>query len=432
MELGAKSVTGVSLALVALVAGAYWLGSQQGGPSAPDRTTAEQDEAPVSSPSQSPAASVLPRSVQSTQPAAPASAHTEEDAKDQQGRAGVQAADPHARFTHFNVGNSNVKSMFLQQDYIWVGTSNGVIRYHPASDQYRLFDNRSGLLSNGIFWVGEINDQIAVGTYGGGLSVLDADSEVWRNYNIPQGLGDAFVYGALEASNGDLWIATWSGANRIKQGRLDDSDSWETFTVENTSGGLPNDWVYGLAEGKNGEIWLATEGGLARFNQGQWQNWNHQNGLGAPMEAVKDDPQFGNDPAAVSKHHASQKQEMGLHDVDVAYNPNYIISITVDDSGAVWCGTWGGGLARFDGQGWQNYTMADGLPGNHIFMLHYDHNGVLWVGTNNGLAKRQGDEFISYTTAEGLFSNSVFSMVSAADQTRWVGSFGGVARIKGL
>jgi hypothetical protein len=78
---------------------------------------------------------------------------------------------------------------------------------------------------------------------------------------------------------------------------------------------------------------------------------------------------------------------MGLQKVDVAYNPNYIVSLAVDSQGVVWAGTWGGGLSRFDGKTWTQYTVAEGLPGNHVFMLHIDPKGVMWIGTNNGLAR---------------------------------------------
>ena len=102
---------------------------------------------------------------------------------------------------------------------------------------------------------------------------------------------------------------------------------------------------------------------------------------------MKNDIQYKNDPSKVSEHHAKQKQEMGLEKVDVAYNPNYIVSLAVDAQGIVWAGTWGGGLSRYDGKAWTQYTVAEGLPGNHVFMLHIDPKGVMWVGTNNGLAK---------------------------------------------
>ena len=346
-------------------------------------------------------------------------------------REGKVAVDPAARFTHFRVGNKNVKSIYADGKVIWVGTSGGVVRYDTGDDSFKLYDVRNGLLSNGMFFVGKVKGQIAVGTYGGGLSLLDEKSGTWKTYNIPEGLGDAFVYDVITARNGDIWIATWSGANRIRGGDLDDRSKWDLFTVENTRGGVPNDWVYGLAEGRNGDIWLATEGGMARFSNNRWENWNHARGLGADYEKVKKDIAFRNDPGTQSLHHAKQKQEMGLGDVNVAYNPNYVVSLEVDRQGNVWAGTWGGGLSRFDGRKWVSYTTAEGLPGNHVFMLHQDGKGRMWIGTNNGLTQWQDGKFArTMTTADGLFANNIFAMATTADGDLWIGSYGGVAHLR--
>jgi ligand-binding sensor domain-containing protein len=348
-----------------------------------------------------------------------------------QQRNGSVSVDPAAKFTHFRVGNKNVKSIFVDGKLVWVGTSGGVVRYDTRDDSYKLFDVKSGLLSNGVFYVGRVKGRIAVGTYGGGLSLLDDASGEWKTYNIPEGLGDAFVYGVLTAANGDIWIATWSGVNRVRGGNLDDRSRWDLFTVENTKSGLPNDWVYGLAEGKNGDIWLATEGGVARVSHGRWTNWNHAKGLGASYEKVKNNIAFKNDPGSVSMHHAKQKEEMGLAGVNVAYNPNYVISLQVDRKGRVWAGTWGGGLSSYDGKRWTNYTTTEGLPGNHIFMLHEDPNGRLWIGTNNGLVTWQNGKFSKPLTVEdGLFANNVFAMATTVEGNLWVGSFGGVAFLR--
>lgn len=333
-------------------------------------------------------------------------------------------------YTHFRVGNKNVKALFAEGSVLWVGTSGGVIRYDTAKDDFRLYDAKSGLLSNGIFHVSRIRGRMAFGTYGGGLSFLDEKTGKWENFNVPEGLGDAFVYDVLQASNGDLWIATWSGVNRVRGGQLRDRSKWSLHTVESTKGGLINDWVYALAEGKDGIIWMATEGGLVRFKDGQWENWNHARGLGAPFEKVKNDIAFKSDPSKVSQHHAKQKAEMGLEGVTVAYNPNYIVALAVDREGAVWAGTWGGGLSRYDGKSWKTWTTAEGLPGNHVSMLRVDASGTLWVGTNNGLAQMRDGRFPVLTTRDGLFANTVFSMAPAAAGGVWVGSFGGVAHLR--
>ena len=343
---------------------------------------------------------------------------------------GKEKADTARKFTHFRVGQKNVKTIYLDGKITWVGTTGGVVRYDTSNDTFKRFDTGSGLLSNGVFYLARLKGRITAGTYGGGLSVLDETNETWKHYNIPDGLGDAFIYDAIEVANGDIWIATWSGVNRVRGGNLDDRNKWDLFTVENTKGGLPNDWVYGLAEGKNGEIWLATEGGLARFVKGKWDNWNHDKGMGAPYEKVKAAIDFKGDVGTASDHHAKQKAEMGLQDVDVAYNPNYVIALEVDSKGVVWAGTWGGGLSRFDGKKWITYTTVEGLPGNHIFMLHQDTNGQLWMGTNKGLATWKNGKYEVMTTADGLFDNAVFSMATTPDGGMWLGSPGGLAHLR--
>ncbi len=347
-----------------------------------------------------------------------------------QRRAGLVA---NAKFAHFEIGQRNVKKMYAEGDYLWIGTSGGAIRYQFSTDTYDVFDNKvPGILSNGVFYVGRVGEYIALGTYGGGLSLYDSQTDRWRNINIPQGLADQFVYDIEQTRSGDIWIATWSGVNRIVEGRLDDPAAWQTFTVENTHGGLPNPWVYGVEEGQDGEMWFATEGGLARYRNGTWTNWQHEDGLGAPYDTVKKAIEFTSDPARQSAHHAQQKVQQGLGQVDVAYNPNYIISLEVDSRGNVWCGTWGGGLARFDGETWRNYTTADGLPGNHIFMLYLDPDNTLWIGTSKGLTRltEEDQSFPVLSKKDGLFADNVFSMAHAPDGSIWVGSFGGVARIQ--
>ncbi len=340
--------------------------------------------------------------------------------------------NPDADFTHFRVGPRNVKAILADGDIVWVGTSGGIIRYNTVNDSYELFDVKSGLLANGIFHLSKYKGQLLSGTYGGGMALMKDDGKGWDIYNIPNGLADAFVYDVQEMDNGDIWIATWSGANLIRGGKLDIPDKWEIFTVKNTNKGLPNDWVYALEKGTDGSIWFATEGGLAHYKDGRWSNWKHEDGLGAPYEVVHDQIAFKADPQMNSEHHTRQKQEFGLENVDVAYNPNYIVALLIDRNGIIWCGTWGGGLARFDGSSWKNYTVNDGLPGNHVFMLYEDPEGFLWIGTSKGLARKDGETFSIYTTKDGLFANNIFAMTKSDNGDYWVGSYGGVARISGF
>jgi ligand-binding sensor domain-containing protein len=414
MKLGHTSLALLVLLVGALVVGSYMLGERHAGRQAGAVASGSAAGAPTS------ASQLPPNHPPLNGPVVPTSLPAR--------------ADNHP-FVHFRVGSRNVKSLLVDGKVLWIATSGGIIRYDTVADKHTVYDNKvEGILSNGIFHVSKLGEKIIAGTYGGGLSVFDPASGKWKNYNIPNGLADQFVYDVVRAKNGDLWIATWSGVNRVRGGQLDDPDKWDTFTVENTKGGLPNPWVYGVQEGKDGDMWFATEDGLARWRAGGWTNWKHADGLGAPYEVVKDSIQFTSDPARYSEHHAHQKATIGVEDLNVAYNPNYVISIAVDQQGTVWAGTWGAGLARFDGKTWRNFTTADGLPANHIFMLYLDRKGRLWIGTSHGLARLNDDKssFSVMTTADGLFADNVFSMTLTDDGTLWAGSFGGIARIDGI
>ena len=412
MTINYKLIAVLIVVVSAMVAGAYQLGTKQGvGQGAPAGAAVATAAAERAGPLK-PGATLPPN-----HPAFPGSGVPEGMNTD---------------FVRYQVGRLNIKGIYADGKDVWVGTSGGVIRFDTTTSDYKVFNNKTpGILSNGVFYLNKVDGKLLLGTYGGGLSIMDLKTDKWRNYNIPDGLADQFVYDVQKARNGDIWIATWSGVNRVRGGRFDDPKAWDIFTVENTHHGLPNPWVYGVEEGKDGAMWFATEMGLARYKDGKWTHWKHKDGLGADYDQVKDTIKLNRDPAAVSSHHMQLEKQEGLSKMNVAYNPNYVISLQVDRQGYVWAGTWGAGLARFDGKHWRNFTTADGLPANHIFMLYMDPKGRLWIGTDHGLARLNADgkSFTTMTTSDGLYADNVFSMDFAKDGTAWIGSFGGLSHI---
>jgi ligand-binding sensor domain-containing protein len=323
----------------------------------------------------------------------------------------------------FDLGSVNVKKVLRDGKLTWLGTSDGLIRFDNLTGEQRTYNNKSGLLSNGVFYVGKFDGRIWVGTYGGGLSILDPSTQVWTHYNITDGLGDSFVYDVMRDPRGDIWIATWSGVNQVVGGALQDSSAWRLHTVASTKSGLANDWVYGLASGPDGAVWLATEGGLTRYRDGVWTSWKHADGLGAPWERVAGEDKERAAASVASRHHQRQRQEQGLERTGPAYNPNYVVSLAVDTDGVVWAGTWGAGLSRFDGATWRSFTMADGLPGNHVFSLAISGRRI-WIGTNRGLASFDGKAFHKLIPESGLIVSSVFA-IAIGEESAWIGGYGG-------
>jgi ligand-binding sensor domain-containing protein len=324
--------------------------------------------------------------------------------------------------THtFELNTRNIKVLTSQGKQLWMGTSQGVIRYDTqTAEDYEVYDNQNHLLSNGIFAIAmDANNKPWVGTYGGGLSHYDGKK--WHQFNTPQGLNDAFVYD-IEFQKDNIWVATWSGANRVI-GDPRSEKNWQSFTVENTEGGLVDNWVYAIEIEPSGKTWFGTESGVSSYDKGEWKSFTHKNGLGAPHELVRQENQ-GTLSQFRGQHHSSQASPSMPNIQSSDYRPNYVIAMLLDNKKRLWVGTWGGGLSMLDTQTlkFRNFTVKDGLPGNFILALETDSSGQLWIGTNNGLSRFDGNIFQNFTAINGMKSKFIFSIEAAPDHSLWVGS----------
>jgi ligand-binding sensor domain-containing protein len=79
----------------------------------------------------------------------------------------------------------------------------------------------------------------------------------------------------------------------------------------------------------------------------------------------------------------------------------------------------------------ENFTVADGLPDNHVYSVLVDE-GRIWAGTDNGLALYENHVWKSFNTKDGLAHRAVLSL--ALDKRTgdvWAGTMGGLSRISG-
>jgi signal transduction histidine kinase/ligand-binding sensor domain-containing protein len=106
----------------------------------------------------------------------------------------------------------------------------------------------------------------------------------------------------------------------------------------------------------------------------------------------------------------------------------------MDPNGMLWFGTNGGGISRYDGRSFTNFTMAHGLPDNTILSLGGDRLGNIWIGTSTGgLCRFDGHRFTTFNIGEGTgLSKGISCMVEDAKGVLWFGSRGhGVFRYDG-
>ncbi|HSW52380.1 MAG TPA: two-component regulator propeller domain-containing protein [Sulfuricaulis sp.] len=297
---------------------------------------------------------------------------------------------------------------------LWVGTSTGVLEIDLARRAPRnTFTRAHGLANEYVFAIGlDSRGYKWFGTNAGGVSRY-RDGQ-WRVFFPLHGLADYWIYSFAEQKNGAFWIGTWAGVNKVDLDRL----TFTTYVKE-----LINEWVYGIAVDSRDRVWFGTEGGVTMFDNKEWRHWTHADGLGAPNTA--DLPHSGNTGLGTRSRHDLSTLVGGTE----SYNPNYVFSMHADQDDRIWAGTWGGGVSRFDGKQWKNFTIADGLAGNIVYSIAQERDGTLWFGTNHGLTRFRGREWKNYGTADGLPGEHVYAITVAPDGDVWVGTRGGVVRL---
>ena len=114
---------------------------------------------------------------------------------------------------------------------------------------------------------------------------------------------------------------------------------------------------------------------------------------------------------------------------EATYNPNYVFAVHIDPDDVLWAGTWGGGVSRFDGRTWDNFTQQDGLPGDIVYSIVQDAAGTLWAGTDNGVARYDGESWQPVGVEQGLVGMHVYALAAVPGGDVWAGTRGAVVRI---
>ena len=105
-------------------------------------------------------------------------------------------------------------------------------------------------------------------------------------------------------------------------------------------------------------------------------------------------------------------------------------SIFQDREGYLWFGATGG-VSRFDGQTFVNFTTKDGLAHNRVYSIFQDQEGYFWFGTTGGVSRFDGETFTNFTTKDGLPHDWVWSVSQDGAGNLWFGTWGGASRYDG-
>ena len=156
-----------------------------------------------------------------------------------------------------------------------------------------------------------------------------------------------------------------------------------TKRIWDAQDGLPDQTIQDFAQAADGRLWIATKVGLMRFDGVRF--------------AI-----FDRGPAAAAL-------ERGVN------------CLLVSRDSSLWIGTEGGGLVRFRDGIFQQYATASGVANEFVRAIYEDHNGTIWMGSDQGLFRVSGSSMTRMDGSNGTPSIFVRSIAEDNHGHLWVG-----------
>ncbi len=239
-----------------------------------------------------------------------------------------------------SLADDNVNAFCEQRNgELWIATDDGINIYNPQNNRCRQILAGNVVLSISI----DSQDNIAAGTYGNGVFLLNSQGEILHHYlSDNSSLPSDYLSTVLFDTDGDLWIGTME--NQLLQLECS-TRQWKLHNVIK---------VRCIAQKDAHTIAVGTVDGLVLINKQ----------TGTSTHLFKSTDNKGEDFNA------------------------FIQSIVFVDDEQVWLGTDGGGLYLYNLQTAEKkaFSTEQRLPSNRVSALLIDHSNMLWITTDHGLA----------------------------------------------
>jgi ligand-binding sensor domain-containing protein len=207
-----------------------------------------------------------------------------------------------------------------------------------------------------------------------------------------------------------------------------------SIDVWGTQEGLPQNSVLAVLQTRDGYLWLATHEGLVRFDGMRFKVYDTSNSptprtyIESLHESADGALWFGSYNGGVTRLHHGRFRTYTTGD---GMSANAANDIAEEKDGTLWFATPDSGINRFRGGRFEAIRKAQGLPDDHVQALLRARDGSVWIGTEAGLARHRDGRFQSFGTAHGLPSGSVTAIAEDREGTLWIGTTRGLARLQG-
>lgn len=305
-----------------------------------------------------------------------------------------------ASVTGSSINNDIIRGFYEDKDENWwIATDGGGLNFFDRKNNlYTPYQhdptNPRSIQSNAVLTICEVNNELWVGTWQGGINILDASRKTFRqieagNKNLRS------IFNLIKDSKGNVWASTYGGG--ITKFNLESKTTRTYLNSPSDVNSLSSNITPVIIEDSEGNIWVGTQ----------------DSGINL-MKA--DDIEKG----------VFQRFTMNPRD-SLSLQSKLINDIFEDSKKNVWVAT-SSGLSKFikEKGGFITYNVNHGLATDQIKSIIEDDKGFLWIGTTKGISKfdPRHESFINHDKSDGL-QEGEFSRYGVYKTSRGELLFGG-------
>jgi ligand-binding sensor domain-containing protein/AraC-like DNA-binding protein len=201
-----------------------------------------------------------------------------------------------------------------------------------------------------------------------------------------------------------------------------------------TRDGLPQNTIHTIVQDSSGYLWLGTDWGLVRFDGSVFTVLRREsfpaiknNSITALLIARDGALWIGTYGGGVTRYHRGTFRNYSLEE---GLTNHFINAIAEDSQNCLWFGTTGDGVFRWKNHCFTSISDSDGLSYNIVTALFADSQGKLWVGTEKGLNCISNGRISVYTVHNGLPGDYINTVFEDRRGYLWVGTGNGAAFIR--